>query len=269
MSELNLCSRREADRWIRAGLVSVNGRTANVGEKVAVGLSVDAITISSEDEETAPLVGSEKATLAVVMNKPPGYVSGQAEHGHQPAIRLLTRSRLWDDRDKSVQLPPNNWKHFAPAGRLDLDSTGLLVFSRSGVIAKMLIHHNSKIEKEYVVDVVPAVQETRVELELNPSFRLPPQSLDLSPITRGGRTLLGENRPLEPCRAQWIEKGAKLRIVLKEGRKQQIRRACRQLLGYHVVTLDRRRIGPIKLGSLPQGCWRPLNQNEIDAILAS
>jgi 23S rRNA pseudouridine2604 synthase len=271
MSELNLCSRREADRWIRAGLVSVNGKVAGIAEKVDERLSANSIAISRDDEETASLLSTEtNVTKAVVVNKPTGYVSGQAEHGHQPAIRLLTRSRLWDKSDEAVDLLPNNsWKHFAPAGRLDLDSTGLLVFARAGVIAKKLIHHNSNIEKEYVVDVVPAVQETRMELELDPRFRLPPPSLDLSPISRGGGILLGEHRPLEPCRVEWLEKGTRLRIVLKEGRKQQIRRACRQLLGYHVMALDRRRIGPIKLGNLPQGCWRPLSHHEIQAILKS
>ena len=269
MSELNLCSRREADRWIRGGLVAVNGRIADIGEKVDDRLSANAIVISRDDEDTSSLLGSVNMTKAVVINKPPGYVSGQAEHGHQPVIRLLTRSRLWDTSEDAVELPRYGWKHFAPAGRLDLESTGLLVFARAGVIAKKLIHHDSNIEKEYVVDVVPAVQETRIELELDPSFRLPPQSLDLSPMTRGGGRLLGEHRPLDPCRVEWLEKGKRLKVVLKEGRKQQIRRACRQLLGFHVVALDRRRIGPIKVGGLPMGCWRPLTNQEIEGILKS
>ena len=269
MSELNLCSRREADRWIRGGLVAVNGQIADIGAKVDDRLSAKSIVISRDNDETSSLLGSENVTKAVVINKPPGYVSGQAEHGHQPAIRLLTRSRLWDTSEDAIGLPRNSWKHFAPAGRLDLDSTGLLVFTRAGVIAKKLIHHQSTLEKEYVVDVVPAVQETRIELELDSSFRLPPQSLDLSAMTRGGGRLLGEHRPLDPCKVEWIEEGKRLKIVLKEGRKQQIRRVCRQLLGFHVVALDRRRIGPIHVGSLPMGCWRPLNDQEIEGILKS
>jgi len=273
MSELNLCSRREADRWVRAGLVTVKGRIAEIGDKVEDTLSAKSIVISRDDEETFSLLESDTVTKAVVINKPIGYVSGQAEHGHPPAIRLLTRNRLWQDNNKhtrnTIDLPGNSWNHFAPAGRLDLNSTGLLVFARAGVIAKKLIHHNSTIEKEYIVDVVPAIQETRIELGYDPNFRLPSQQMDLLPMSKGGGILLGENRPLEPCEMNWIEVGKKLRIILKEGKKQQIRRACRQLLGYHVVALDRRRIGPIIMGDLPQGCWRPLSEDEIKTILKS
>lgn len=269
MSELNLCSRREADRWIRAGAVSVKGRVVDVGEKVDADLGADAITISSDDTEARALIHSDNVLKAIVFNKPPGYVSGQAEHGHQPAIRLLTRSRLWNPQNSELSLPQNSWKHFAPAGRLDLDSSGLLIFARAGVIAKKLIHHNSNIEKEYIVDVVAAARATRGELSLDSNFRLPPPSANLSPMIAGGKILLGEHRPLKPCQAEWLKVGERLRIILKEGRKQQIRRACRELLGYHVVGLDRIRIGKITLNDLPQGRWRPMSQDEVQGILTS
>lgn len=278
MGELNICSRREADRWIREGLVSVNGRVAEIGEKVDASLPAKHIEIAPIGGKTGETSLSFKdgnaistnLTVAVVLNKPPGYVSGQAEHGHSPATRLLTRDRFWGATSKKdkLMLPENSWKHFAPAGRLDLDSTGLLIFSRSGVIAKKLISSESTIEKEYIVGVTPAITETRQELELDNNFRLPKAGQDLSPLTAGGHFLLGEYRPLKPCKAVWIEQGSLLQIILTEGRKQQIRRACRQLLGYHVTSLERTRIGPIHLGGLPQGCWRTLAKDEIQKLMS-
>lgn len=262
ISELNLCSRREADRLIRQGKVKVNGVVANLGEKVSFDLSANQIEFIHEDDDNTTTV------QAVVLNKPLGFVSGQAEHGHAPAIRLLSQDRLWDsDFDNYKQLP-SSWKGYAPAGRLDLNSTGLLVFSSSGILAKKIIHHDSKVEKEYIVDVVPAQQITKRERQIDEHFELPDTTMDLSRLRQGGGTLLGDTRQLLPCaEAEWIDEGKRLRIVLTEGRKHHIRRVCRELLGYHVVQLQRIRIGPILLGDLPQGCWRPLIKDEWNVLL--
>ena len=94
-------------------------------------------------------------------------------------------------------------------------------------------------------------------------------------LLQGGGTLLEPKgrknvTPLKPCAdARWIEKGKILNIVLTEGRKHQIRRACRELLGWHVTALQRTRIGPIQMGNMPEGSWRPLRQDEIDSLMAS
>jgi 23S rRNA pseudouridine2604 synthase len=260
MGELDLCSRREGDRWIREGKVFVDGQVAVLGQKVEEDLQKDQISIVDQDVDS----GQPTTCSAVVLHKPPGYVAGQAEHEHTPAIRLLTRDRLWDTSDIVL---PTSWKGFAPAGRLDLDSTGLLVFTASGVVAKKLIHHDSKVEKEYIVDVEPAVTPTRREHELDEHFALPLPTLDLSLLQQGGQTLLGDSRPLKPCQAAWMEKGKQLRLILNEGKKHHIRRVCREFLGYHVVSLQRIRIGPINLYDLPEGCWRPLKPNELDELL--
>merc|ERR1712216_17499 len=102
----------------------------------------------------------------------------------------------------------------------DLDSTGLLVFCKSGVIAKKLIHHRSKVEKEYLVDVQPAQQVTRRERNMDPTFLLPnPENSDdnIEALLQGGSTLLGDDRPLLPCReVKWIEPGQLLRVTLTE-----------------------------------------------------
>jgi 23S rRNA pseudouridine2604 synthase len=269
MGELDLCSRREADRLIREGKVAVDGQVAALAEKVPPDLTKEQISILTTDDTTAT-----NTVTTVVLHKPQGYVSGQAEHGHPPAIRLLSRDRLWEssftrqENDDAAVLP-TSWRGFAPAGRLDRHSTGLLVFSSSGIVAKKLIHHESTVQKEYIVDVEPADQVTKRERQMDPSFELPKPSLDLKPLLKGGRTLLGsEHRPLLPCvDAEWTEKGRILRMALTEGKKHHIRRVCREILGYHVVQLQRTRIGPIELGDLPEGCWRPMTQRELDVII--
>jgi 23S rRNA pseudouridine2604 synthase len=261
MGQLDICSRREADRWILEGRVYVNGELAVLGQSVAHDLQKDDISIKQQQQQ------DESNISAVVLHKPPGYVSGQPEHGHPPAIRLLRPENLWSG-DNDVILP-SSWKGFAPAGRLDLVSSGLMIFCSSGVLAKKLIHSDSKVDKEYIVDVEPAVQVTRLELSMNRKFVLPKPTLKLEVLREGGSFLLGDDRPLKPCpEANWLEKGKQLQLVLREGRKHHIRRACRELLGYHVDYLQRVRIGSVHLGDLPEGSWRPLSDQELNELLS-
>jgi len=319
MGELDMFSRREADRLMQNGRVLLDGKAVEVGHKVPSDLRANRIevladeedpsfshsrTSKSRDRKVETNITTGNTMTAVILNKPKGYVSGQAEHGHLPAVRLLiSRNRKWDenenDRDKNRNINNRNddgydhlgsnhsrirrrhisdWKGFAPAGRLDLDSTGLLIFTKNGVLAKKLIGASSTVEKEYIVDVERAVCPTQKELAIDPNFVLPSfsssdrQRFDLTRILRGGEILLGDNRPLKACpEARWIVEGKRLQIVLAEGRKHHIRRMCRELLGYHVVGLKRVRIGQIGLsppGSLPEGCWRPLHQKEIKSLIS-
>lgn len=280
MGDLDLCSRRDADRLILAKRVIVDGNVMEVGDKVPFDLSVDRIEILPDDDvgaENHNIMYHRNVVSAVVLHKPQGYVSGQAEHGHTPAIRLLTRDKMFVNSSATdimhLELPAS-WRGFAPAGRLDVDSRGLLVFSKSGVVTKKIIASNSAVQKEYLVRVSAAVQPTRRELSMDPSFQLPRPTLDLRPLLKGGHMLLEEKgraeTPLKPCvDAQWVEQNQVLRIVLTEGKKRHIRRACRELLGWHVTDLQRVRIGPVQLHDLPEGKWRPLTQKEIDDLLSN
>ena len=159
--------------------------------------------------------------------------------------------------------------NYVPSGRLDLESTGLLIFTKNGVMAKKLISPQGLVEKEYVVEVSPAQSLTRVEREMGME-RLPDPTKDLRPLLRGGAKLFGEHRALRPVvEAEWMEHnkdgGGKLRIVLREGMKRHLRRACRELLGLHVDSLVRTRIADVKL-DLPEGRWRPLREHEARSI---
>jgi 23S rRNA pseudouridine2604 synthase len=237
MAERGLCSRREADEWIANGWVMVDGV---ITETLGTRINPDAeIVISSYAYET------QAESVTIILHKPVGYVSGQAEDGYQPAIVLVHPDNQWED---DPTLHTNHPKEFerrflhglAPAGRLDIDSTGMLVLTQDGRIARHLIGENSTVEKEYLV---------RVEGELSDA--------DMKRLNFG-LSLDGEK--LKPAKVSWQNED-QLRFVLREGKKRQIRRMC-EMVGLHVVGLKRVRIGSVNLGKLPVGQWRYLRPEE-------
>jgi 23S rRNA pseudouridine2604 synthase len=240
MSELKLASRREADEWIAAGWVRVNGKVAVLGQRVVGDVE---ITIDPAARQ------AQAQLVTVLLHKPIGYVSGQAEDGYEPAVVLFQPENRWKDDPSGIKPHPNHHRHLAPAGRLDIDSTGLLVLTQDGRIAKALIGDDSDIEKEYLVRVEfvgHAVPEGTL-----PNAALTPDKLAL---LNHGLELDGE--PLKPAKVSW-QNEQQLRFVLREGKKRQIRRMC-ELVGLKVVGLKRVRIGRIPLGHLPVGQWRYL-----------
>jgi len=376
MSELDICSRRQADKFIMQGRVMLNGSPVEpiLGQKVSpleeniVLMSQsyyqDGASSSSNIKSMAVVqrrprefAWEELQTSAIVLHKPTGYLSGvfdgpassasgptlprppsnqpTLEQQHVPAVRLLTPdnacivpSNYYDDLDHCVNeaeyQEANNivnhrldfrlhrasnlttLQHYVPAGRLDMNSSGLLVLTKQGgVLAKKLISPDGLIEKEYLLIVEPIQGLTRYEREAGMSEeRLPKPNKNLLKFKRGGHVLWGEERrpPLRPVvAAEWLrwnttngggggdsrndllmqnfvspdidlrpnERRRILRVVLKEGRKHQVRRMCREILGMHVVKLVRTRIGPIELDSLPEGKWRPLRQHEAEAIFTA
>jgi 23S rRNA pseudouridine2604 synthase len=241
MSELGLCSRREADEWIEKGWVSVDGeRIDTLGTRVRPDVKIDI-------DPAAEAVQASRVT--VLLHKPIGYVSGQAEDGYQPAITLVTPENRWDGDRTDIRYSIAHLRQLAPAGRLDIDSTGLLVLTQDGRVAKQLIGGHSEVDKEYLVRVTYGDVETDVEQHF------PPESLAQ---LRHGLELDGV--PLKVAQVSW-QNGEQLRFVLREGKKRQIRRMC-ELVGLQVVGLKRVRIGHVTLGALPQGQWRYLSADE-------
>ena len=231
MAERGLCSRREADEFIERGWVFVDGRRVS---ELGVRVGQDArVTLAPEATRTQ----QQRATI--LLHKPVGYVSGQPEPGYSPAVSLIGPDNQ-ADRDVAQRFHPSHLKNLAPAGRLDIDSTGLLVLTQDGRIARQLIGEDSKVEKEYIVRVEGTLAENGLAL-LNHGLWL-------------------DDRPLRPAEVEWINDD-QLRFVLREGRKRQIRRMC-ELVGLKVVGLKRVRIGHVKLGALPLGQWRFLREDE-------
>ena len=240
MSELKLASRREADEWIAAGWVRVNGKVAVLGQRVVGDVQIDIDPAARQ---------AQAQLVTVLLHKPIGYVSGQAEDGYEPAVVLFQPENRWKDDPSGIKPHPNHHRHLAPAGRLDIDSTGLLVLTQDGRIAKALIGDDSDIEKEYLVRVEFVGHE--VPEGTLPNAALAPEQLAL---LNHGLELDGE--ALKPAKVSW-QNEHQLRFVLREGKKRQIRRMC-ELVGLKVVGLKRVRIGRIPLGHLPAGQWRYL-----------
>jgi 23S rRNA pseudouridine2604 synthase len=236
MSELGLASRREADEWIAKGWVRVDGEVVReLGSRV---LPQQRITIEAQAKH------QQAQKVTVLLNKPVGYVSGQAEDGYEPAAVLVTPQNQWRDDRSGIRFLREHLRGLAPAGRLDIDSVGLLVLTQDGRIARQLIGEDSEIEKEYLVRV-----------EKLEGARPPAEQLAL---LCHGLSLDGE--PLRPAKVEWIN-ADQLRFVLKEGKKRQIRRMC-EAVGLKVLGLKRVRIGAVMLGDLPPGRWRYLRADE-------
>lgn len=232
MSNRGICSRREADEWIAKSWVKVDGVIVNeLGSRVMPDVEIAVHPAASEEQERR---------VTILLNKPVGYVSGQAEDGHEPASVLFIEENRWEDDPTTIKFHPMQAKGLAPAGRLDIDSVGLIVFTQDGRVAKQLIGDNSAVEKEYLVRVEGTLSESDLKL-LN-----------------HGLSLDGE--ALRPAKVSWQNED-QLRFVLREGKKRQIRRMC-ELVGLNVVGLKRTRIGMIPLGNLPAGKWRYLGADE-------
>lgn len=230
MSARGLCSRREADEYIERGWVYVDG--VKVTE---LGTRIDPSQTVTLDKRAETL-----SRVTILLHKPVGYVSGQAEDGYRPAVTLITPDTQFGDGGPPQRLVREHLRGLAPAGRLDIDSTGLLVFTQDGRIAKLLIGENSPIEKEYLVRVEGKLDDASLQL-LNHGLSL-------------------DGAALKPAQVSWQNRD-QLRFVLREGKKRQIRRMC-ELVGLQVTGLKRIRIGRVTLGDLPPGQWRYLRPDE-------
>ena len=245
MAELRMCSRREGDAWIEQGWVTVNGVVAEMGMLVQ---PTDRIEVNDLAK------GQQEQQVTILLHKPMGFVSGQAEDGHQPAVTLINPRTRWQNDTCRTRFNFSQLQGLAPAGRLDIDSVGLLVLTQDGRVARQLIGEDSEMEKEYLVRVTcTAPDGSDVATDVQAVF--PPDKLGL---LRHGLSLDGEL--LKPAVVEW-QNPEQLRFVLTQGKKRQIRRMCEQV-GLKVVGLKRIRMGKVVLGTLPVGQWRYLLPHE-------
>jgi len=221
MSEAGICSRRKAEEYIVAGRVRVNGRVVT-----ELGTKVDAVKDRVEFDRQAVTVSSKLIYLA--LNKPVGIVTSCSHPGERVVTDL-------------IDLPERVY----PVGRLDKDSTGLLLLTNDGALHHRLSHPSFDHEKEYLVTVSHSITDGALEKMA--------RGLPLM----GVRTRPAQIRRLSPTR---------FRIVLKEGRNRQIRRMVRKV-GNQVVGLMRIRIANIHLGNLAEGTFRHLTAKERTTLL--
>ena len=264
MAELGMASRREADDWIGRGWVKVNGEVATMGMQVTPDVRIE---INKQAQ------GQQANQVTILVNKPMGIVSGQAEDGHLPAISLIQPQNRWTEDNARFFFHPKQLQSLVPAGRLDIDSIGLLVLTQDGRVARQLIGEDSVMEKEYLVRVIYVGLDKSGQALADPNPGQLVRMDDDDPVTtnvqavfppamlarlRHGLSLDGQ--ALKPAKVSW-QNPEQLRVVLTEGKKRQIRRMC-ELVGLKVVGLKRVRIGNVMLGNLPLGQWRYLAPHE-------
>ncbi len=232
MAARGMCSRREADRYIERGQVLVDGEVVSeLGSKVSPDAQIELAEAGRKRRD---------AQVTILINKPIGYVSGQPEEGYKAAVSLISDKTRWREDRVSRKFHPVQLKGIAPAGRLDIDSNGLLVLTQDGRVARRIIGEDSVVDKEYLVRVEGRLSDEGLKL-LNHGLSL-------------------DGKALKPAVVNWQNKD-QLRFVLREGKKRQIRRMC-ELVGLKVTGLKRIRIGKIMLGNLPNGQWRYLRNDE-------
>ncbi|MGA1344241.1 MAG: pseudouridine synthase [Hyphomonas sp.] len=230
-----VCSRREADALIERGLVELDGKTVTqLGERILPGQTI---------KLNAKAARQLDSQLSIVLNKPVGYVSGTPEPGEIPAIRLISAKTLRGE----AHAIPGRGNMMAPLGRLDKDSRGLLILSEDGVLARAVIGPLSEVDKEYIVKVLGEITPEKLAL-LRHGLELDGRRLRPAKVTAEGKDTL--------------------RFILTEGRNRQIRRMC-SLVHLRVRDLQRIRVGPVGLGNLPEGHWRPLSHKERAALIAA
>ena len=218
ISEAGVCSRREADRLIESGKVTVDGVTAQMGMRVTAGqiVKVGKKTVSKQDE-----------MIVLAVNKPKGIVCTEDQRERDSIVRFL-----------------NYPVRVTYAGRLDKDSRGLLLMTNNGDIINQMMRAANRHEKEYKVTVDKEITEQFIK-KMSEGVPI------LDTVTR-------------PCTVKKIGKYT-FSIILTQGLNRQIRRMC-AAFGYEVKDLVRIRIMNIRLGSLKEGAYRKLTDEELEEL---
>jgi 23S rRNA pseudouridine2604 synthase len=218
-TEQGICSRREADRAVESGAVTINGHVAKLGDRVGPD------DVIARDGQVIP------------WGKPPIYIKY-----HKP-VGVTTTSEAHVERNIIAEI--GHPERIFPIGRLDKDSSGLILLTNDGNIVNKILRTEFGHEREYAVEV--------------------DRPFDQSFLDRmsAGVVILGSKT--RPCRTSRAGRN-RFRIVLTEGRNRQIRRMC-QALGYRVTSLQRVRIMHITVQGLGIGAWKELTKQERDQLV--
>jgi 23S rRNA pseudouridine2604 synthase len=220
-TEHGVCSRREADRLIEAGRVTINRIVAKLGDQVS------ASDVIARDGQVIPW---GQGRIYIKYHKPVGVTTTSEAHVPRNIIREIGHP-----------------ERIFPIGRLDKDSSGLILLTNDGDIVNEILRTEFGHEREYEVTLDRPCDQTVVD------------RLSAGVVILGSQT--------KPCRVERLGP-RRLRMVLTEGRNRQIRRMCRAV-GYRVVALHRVRIMHITLAGLPSGAWMPLATREQQELLSA
>lgn len=262
MARRGMASRREAVALITAGRVTLDGAPfapEGVSWRVRADAALD-VTAHPSDS---------LAPISIALHKPVSFHSSLG-HRHPGAQRLAKDLLVPGNRSPAFPPPARalpalpRLRKLAVAGRLDADSSGLLIFSQLGTLCRAIVHPSSACEKEYIVHLSREVGE----------WSEARRRAAMDALARDGARLEGDERPLRrPADVRWSEDcpdGTSLRIVLTQGRHRQVRRMCAQLLPalgraqpVQVVALRRVRVGRLTLDGLRTGQWRTFEPAEL------
>lgn len=225
LAQLGVASRRKADELIASGRIKVNGQVINqLGEKI----NPQHDQVSLDGQILTPSI----KLIYIMLNKPPGVVSTTSDEFKRQTVLDLVKvqTRLF------------------PVGRLDQDSTGLILLTNDGELTQRLTHPKFEINKTYQVAVQGIISPDQIK------------RLEEGVLLKEGKT--------SPSRVEVLKTEGNrtyLEITIHEGRNRQIRRMCGSL-DLEVINLKRVSMGPLTLGNLPEGSWRVLTQSEIDQL---
>ncbi len=218
-TEQGICSRREADRLVESGLITINGRVAKLGDQV------EPSDVIAREGQVLPW---GRAPLYIKYHKPVGVTTTSESHVPRNIIAEIGHA-----------------ERIFPIGRLDKDSSGLILLTNDGDIVNEILRTEFGHEREYLV---------RVDRPFDQAFL---DHMAEGVVILGSRT--------KPCRMSRVGRD-RFRIVLTEGRNRQIRRMC-QALGYRVIMLHRTRIMHITVDGLGTGEWKELMSQEREQLL--
>ena len=227
LARAGVASRRGSENLMTAGRVRVNGVVVT-----ELGSKVDPLTDVVEVDGRAVHIADEPAYL--VLNKPAGYLTTMSDPYGRPCVSSL--------------VPVDEHPGLFPVGRLDMDTTGLLLFTTDGDAAQEMLHPSHHVDKHYVALVTGVPTEGELD------------------VLRAGVVL--DDGPCQPAEVELLgtaERGARVGLRIFEGRKHQVKRML-DAIGHPVLELHRDAFGPISDPGLPEGLWRPLTQEEIHSV---
>jgi 23S rRNA pseudouridine2605 synthase len=223
LSSAGVCSRRKGEEYIKSGRVKVNGETV-IQQGVQVDPEKDQVAVDGK------IIRINNQMIYVLLNKPAGYITSRS-HGSRKIVFDLINIK----------------ERLNPVGRLDKDSTGLLLLTNDGELHNRLIHPSFDHDKEYEVETLKPINDKSLEK-----------------LRQG---VVFDNKKTRPAQISRIA-GNSFKIVLKEGRKRQIRRMVEKV-DNRVVTLHRIRISTLHIGNMTSGTWRYLKPAEVAALRKS
>ncbi len=227
IADSGITSRRKAEELIRMGRVRVDGKVVTeMGTKIDP--EINSVEVDGHN------VRPQQKKFYIMLNKPAGYITTTSDDFDRPTVMELTRdvhARIY------------------PVGRLDYDTSGMLILSNDGDFANTIMHPSNKMKKTYIVwtrgMVTPeAIRKLRAGVDIGDYITRPAEV-----------ELIGAN-----------ERESNIKVIIGEGKKRQVRKMC-EAVGFPVIRLKRVEIGGVSLGNLPEGKWRHLRNAEIELLM--